>query len=92
MIFKTENWKTTVIGVCQLVNGLYPVIEAFSHDHPTFIDPKLVVTFLLINSILQFLKGALAKDASKGSDRPQEVADAKLSNGPPFIEEKKENL
>ena len=79
-----RNWKTTLVGTCQLVNNIVPCVETFRAAMTGVYDQhRIAITFavfLLINGILQQIKAALMKDAGKGSDRPQEVVDQKLDH------------
>jgi len=85
------NWRTSLVGFAQLVNGLVPAWEAYRTAMSGLLSPAEVqhlamhsAIFLLINGVLQQVKGLVSKDAGKGSDRPQEVVDEKLSNVPPI--------
>jgi uncharacterized membrane protein HdeD (DUF308 family) len=88
-----QDWKTTLVGFCQLVNGIVPAVQAFqvaTAGHYNEAEAKqlayALAWFFLINGILQQIKGIFSKDSGKGSDRPQEIVDEKLSHVPPADE------
>lgn len=78
-----HNWRSTLVGLAQGINGIVAAVQVFGDEHTGFVHPKALLWFLLINAVLQALKGMVSKDAVAGSARPQEVVDAKLDNVPP---------
>lgn len=86
-----HNWKTTLVGLAQLVNGAVPAVMVWQEAIKGVIGPEAIkhlsfhmATFLMINGVLQAMKGILSKQVGTGSDRPQPIVDAKLANIPPF--------
>jgi hypothetical protein len=80
-----KNWRTTLVGLAQGANGIVMAVQALraENEGTIFIEPKIWARFLLISAILKVVGGMFTKDVSKGSDRPQEIVDAKLENVPP---------
>lgn len=78
-----HNWRSTLVGLAQCINGMVAAVQVFGDEHSGFVHPETLVWFLFINALLQALKGWVSKDALAGSARPQEVVDAKLDNIPP---------
>lgn len=78
-----HNWRSTLVGLAQGINGIVAAVQVFGDEHSGFVRPGALVWFLFINAILQAAKGWVSKDAVAGSARPQEVVDAKLDNVPP---------
>lgn len=85
-----SNWRTTLVGFAQLVNGCVPAWEAYRTAMSGLLSPAEVqhlamhgAIFMFVNALLQQLKGFLSKDIGTGSDRPQGIVDQKLDNVPP---------
>lgn len=55
-----------------------------AHRTHTQIPHESYLVFLFAGAAIHFVAGALAKDAARGSDRPQEIADRKLDMLPPI--------
>lgn len=79
------NWRTTVCGAAHSVNWLAMGASALhAHHTHTQIPHEAYLVWLFTGAALHFCSGALAKDAARGSDRPQQIADKKLDMIPPI--------
>lgn len=73
----------TLVGVLSTVTTIIAVIITFDQTNPNAIPPKVMLGLVLLNNIATALVAKYSKSSERGSDRPQEVVDAKLDNLPP---------
>jgi hypothetical protein len=67
-----KDWRTTLIGTAQFLNSLVPAWQLYQTAMSGLLSPQDVqrlavygATFLLINGVLQQIKGAITPSSAK---------------------------
>jgi hypothetical protein len=82
-----KDWRTTLIGTAQFINGLVPAWQLYQTAMAGLLSPQDVqrlamygATFLLVNGVLQQVKGAITPSSAKVKEKTAEQIAAALTN------------
>src|SRR5688572_21757616 len=76
-----KDWRTTIIGLAQFANAIVPAWQLYQTAMSGLLDAHEVqrlavygATFLLINGVLQAVKGAITPSTAKVKEKAEEIA------------------
>lgn len=81
-----KDWRTTLLGIAKLVNGLVPAWQIYQTAMAGLLGPTDVqrlamygATFLLVNGILQAISGAITPSSAKVQQKTAEQIETAIT-------------